>query len=83
MGADHIAAILALFLAGHRRREKCVIKHSSYNSLKVWNWRSRKGVTFIGHTIQVSIQTPALGFGASDDSGHLGSDAQLAVEVPG
>ena len=42
-----------------------------------------KGVTFIGHTIRVSIQTPALGFGASDDSGHLGSDAQLAVEVPG
>ena len=24
-----------------------------------------------------------LGFGVSDDSGQLGSDAQLAVEVPG
>lgn len=82
MGADRIAAILALFLAGHQRGEKCVIKHSSYNSLKVWNWRSRKGVTIIGHITRVSIQTLLWSFGASDDSG-FGSDAQLAVEVPG
>ena len=61
MGVDHIAAILALFLAGHRRREKCVIKHNSCNSHKGWNWRTRKGVTFMGHRTRVSVQTPAQG----------------------
>lgn len=61
MGADRIATILALFLAGHQRREKCVIKHSSCNSHKVWNWRSRKGVIFTRHRTWVSVQTPAQG----------------------
>lgn len=44
-----------------------MIKHSSYNSHKVWNWRSRKEVTFVGHSTWVSVQTQgsflwALGF---------------------